>query len=68
MINFLLKANSYHGAFPHWLDGATGRTIAFSRKDDGADLVETSYLFRDYYVPGSILIAMTRWRENSEIN
>jgi hypothetical protein len=46
MINFLLKANSYHGAFPHWMDGATGKTIAFSRKDDGADLVETSYLFQ----------------------
>jgi len=46
MVNFLLKANSYHGAFPHWLDGATGKTIPFSRKDDGADLVETSYLFQ----------------------
>jgi hypothetical protein len=45
MVNFLLKANSYHGVFPHWMDGATGRTIPFSRKDDGADLVETSYLF-----------------------
>jgi len=46
MINFLLKAESYHGAFPHWMDGATGKTIPFSRKDDGADLVETSYLFQ----------------------
>jgi len=46
MVNFLLKANSYHGAFPHWMDGSTGRTIPFSRKDDGADLVETSYLFQ----------------------
>ncbi|MEO6316047.1 MAG: glucoamylase family protein [Chitinophagaceae bacterium] len=46
MINFLLKANAYHGAFPHWLDGATGKTIPFSRKDDGGDLVETSYLFQ----------------------
>ncbi len=45
MVNFLLKANSYHGVFPHWLDGATGKTIPFSRKDDGADLVETSFLF-----------------------
>lgn len=45
MINFLGKANSYHGVFPHWMDGATGKTIPFSRKDDGADLVETSYLF-----------------------
>lgn len=46
MVNFLLKADSYHGAFPHWMNGATGKTIPFSRKDDGADLVETSYLFQ----------------------
>jgi hypothetical protein len=46
MVSFLLKANSYHGVFPHWLNGATGQTIPFSRKDDGADLVETSYLFQ----------------------
>ena len=46
MVNFLLKAESYHGVFPHWLDGATGKTIPFSRKDDGADLVETSFLFQ----------------------
>jgi len=46
MINFLVKANSYHGVFPHWLDGATGKTIPFSRKDDGADLVESAYLFQ----------------------
>lgn len=45
MIKFLEKANSYHGAFPHWMNGATGKTIPFGRKDDGADLVETSYLF-----------------------
>ena len=46
MVNFLLKANSYHGVFPHWMDGSTGKTIPFSRKDDGADLVESSYLFQ----------------------
>lgn len=46
MVNFLLKSDSYHGVFPHWLNGATGKTIPFSRKDDGADLVETSYLFQ----------------------
>lgn len=55
MVKFLFKANSYHGVFPHWMDGATGKTIPFSRKDDGADLVETAYLFqgllcaRQYY-------------------
>lgn len=46
MATFLVKAISYHGAFPHWMDGATGKTIPFSRKDDGGDLVETSYLFQ----------------------
>lgn len=45
-IRFLSKADAYHGAFPHWLNGATGKTIPFSRKDDGADLVETAYLFQ----------------------
>ncbi len=46
MVNFLLKADFYHGVFSHWMNGATGKTIPFSRKDDGADLVETSYLFQ----------------------
>lgn len=32
------------GAFPHWLHGTTGAIIPFSPNDDGADLVETSYL------------------------
>ncbi len=45
--NFLTSnAKRYHGAFPHWLNGATGATIPFSQKDDGADLVETSYLMQ----------------------
>jgi len=46
MVKFLSKANAYHGVFPHWLNGSTGQTIPFSRKDDGADLVESSYLFQ----------------------
>lgn len=43
---FLSKATVYHGVFPHWLHGSTGQTIPFSRKDDGGDLVETSFLFQ----------------------
>ena len=45
IVNFLAKADAYHGIFPHWLNGSTGKTIPFSRKDDGGDLVESSYLF-----------------------
>ncbi len=46
MINFLRKADHYHGIFPHWMNGNTGKTIPFSRKDDGGDIVESSYLFQ----------------------
>ncbi len=45
LVKFLIKANKYHGIFPHWLNGETGKTIPFSSKDDGGDIVETSYLF-----------------------
>ncbi|QEC67906.1 beta-glucosidase [Panacibacter ginsenosidivorans] len=40
------NCTAYHGAFAHWINGATGATIPFSDKDDGADLVETSYLMQ----------------------
>jgi hypothetical protein len=39
-------AQKFHGAFPHWLNGTTGTVIPFSPKDNGADLVETSYLMQ----------------------
>jgi len=45
MVEFLNKADSYHGIWAHWMDGATGKTIPFSRKDDGADLVESAFMF-----------------------
>lgn len=40
------NATPYHGAFAHWINGTTGRTQPFSEKDNGADLVETSFLFQ----------------------
>ncbi|MFM9911413.1 MAG: glucoamylase family protein [Chitinophagaceae bacterium] len=46
MVSFLRKADKFHGVFPHWLNGETGKVIPFSPKDDGGDLVETSYLFQ----------------------
>src|SRR5262249_56184840 len=44
IVDFLAKADSYHGIYPHFINGDTGRAIAFDRLDDGADVVETSYL------------------------
>lgn len=45
IVGFLKNtAQKFHGAFPHWLNGTSGVVIPFSTQDDGADLVETSYL------------------------
>ncbi|WP_202395791.1 glucoamylase family protein [Stappia sediminis] len=44
MARFLRRVKRHHGVFPHFFNGRTGATIPFSDKDDGGDLVETSYL------------------------
>lgn len=44
MVTFLATADRFHGAWSHWLSGATGKTIPFSDDDNGGDLVETSFL------------------------
>ncbi len=44
MLDLLSRATCYHGAFPHFMNGRTGATIPFTRKDDAGDLVETSFL------------------------
>ena len=44
IVDFLENADRFHGAWPHWLSGSTGKVIPFSEKDNGADLVETAYL------------------------
>ena len=47
IVGFLkTRCSRYHGAFAHWVNGATGATIPFSPQDDGADLVETAYLMQ----------------------
>ena len=37
-------AQTFHGAYPHWMNGITGAVIPFSTNDNGADLVETGFL------------------------
>jgi hypothetical protein len=44
LVDFLIKADCYHGMYPHFINGYTGKAIPFSRTDDAADIVETSYL------------------------
>jgi hypothetical protein len=57
--NFLEKADRFHGAWPHWLHGPTGKVKPFSKKDDGGDLVETAFMIqgllcaRQYFKDGN---------------
>ncbi len=44
IFGFLDTADRFHGAWPHWMDGSTGKAIPFSALDDGGDLVETAFL------------------------
>ena len=44
LLDFLENADRFHGAWPHWMNGATGAVIPFSDLDDGGDLVETAFL------------------------
>jgi hypothetical protein len=46
IVDFLKTADRFHGAYPHWIDGNTGKVIPFSAKDNGGDLVETSFLIQ----------------------
>jgi hypothetical protein len=45
ILSFLEKAPRYHGAWSHFMDGGTGKTLpVFDMFDDGGDLVETAFL------------------------
>ncbi|MFD1095088.1 glucoamylase family protein [Salegentibacter chungangensis] len=48
--DFLGNATRYHGAWSHWINGETGETQAFGRKDNGGDIVETSFLAQGFLV------------------
>lgn len=46
IVNYLNHADRFHGAWPHWLNGKTGKVLPFSKFDDGGDIVETSFLIQ----------------------
>lgn len=59
IVSFLEKADRFHGAWSHWIYGETGKVKPFGRKDNGGDLVETSFMLqgllcvRQYFKNGS---------------
>jgi len=46
ILGFLETCDRFHGVWPHWLNGVTGKTQSFSPTDNGGDLVETSYMIQ----------------------
>lgn len=47
IVNFLEHAQRYHGAWSHYMNGSTGKTMpVFGMFDNGGDLVETSFLMQ----------------------
>ena len=47
IVNYLTNdVTRYHGAFAHWTNGSNGATVPFDTQDDGADIVETSYMLQ----------------------
>ena len=46
IVTYLKKADRFHGAWPHWLQGETGKVKPFSKYDDGGDLVETAFMIQ----------------------
>lgn len=59
IVTFLETADRFHGAWPHWWNGETGKVQPFSKYDDGGDLVETSFMIqgllcvRQYFAKGN---------------
>lgn len=46
IVDYLTKADRFHGAWPHWFYGPTGKVQPFSKKDDGGDLVESAFMIQ----------------------
>lgn len=57
--DYLAKADRFHGVWPHWIDGPTGKVKPFGEKDNGGDLVESCFLMesllcvRQYFKDGN---------------
>lgn len=58
-LTFLENADRFHGAWSHWINGTNGKVIPFGTKDNGGDIVETSFLcqglicIREYFKNGN---------------
>lgn len=59
IVDYLTHADRFHGAWPHWIDGPTGKVKPFGTKDNGGDLVESCFMMesllcvRQYFKDGN---------------
>ena len=59
IVDYLAKADRFHGVWPHWMYGPTGKVKPFGQKDNGGDLVESCFLMesllcvRQYFKDGN---------------
>lgn len=59
IVDYLARADRFHGVWPHWLNGPTGKVVPFGEKDNGGDLVESSFMMesllcvRQYFKDGN---------------
>ena len=60
IVDFLNNADSYHGIFPHFMNGATGKTIPFGSLTMELILLKHLICLWDFYVPENILMAIHR--------
>ncbi len=59
IVDYLAAADRFHGVWPHWIYGKTGKVKPFGKKDNGGDLVESAFLMqgllcvREYFKNGN---------------
>lgn len=58
--DYLDSADRFHGMWSHWLYGKTGKVKPFGQKDNGGDLVESSFLIQ------GLLIARQYFKDGNE--
>ncbi|MCH7408578.1 beta-glucosidase [Belliella sp. DSM 111904] len=59
IVDYLEKADRFHGIWSHWIHGETGKVKPFGYDDDGGDVVESAFLIqglltvRQYFKDGN---------------
>lgn len=60
IVDYLTHADRFHGVWPHWLNGPSGKVKPFGTKDNGGDLVESCFMMQ------SLLCVRQYFRDGNE--